>query len=494
MPGTTGGPVLAGEFLRGLRGLGVAGEQVEVRVGGAKGGEGLVGDEVVDGLVVALADDDEMARQFTGLGVAGGDVVLEVGALATHAGGELLEGLEEVEDLGELLGGKILVVGEVPQLDLLGAELDEDAVERDVVIDVLDALASGDLVQGGLGDVHVALLDELGHLPVEEGEEKGADVGAVHVGVGHEDDLVVAEFLEVEGSLGIPGADAGADGGDEGADLLVLEDLVEAGLLHVDELAADGEDGLELPVAALLGGAACGVTLDDVEFGVGGVAVGAIGELAGEAAAGEGGLADGLAGLACGLAGTSGVEGLVEDALRDVRVVVEVVHQGLVGRGADHGLDLGGDELDLGLGLELGVGVLDGDDGGEALADVVAGDLGVLVLQQVVGLRILVDGARDGAAEAGQVGAAVGVVDGVGVAEDLVVEAVVVLDDGLEVDFDGLVWGGDVGLAVEEDGLGVEGLAGLVELADELLDAVLVEERLGLGLGGALVEEDDLEA
>jgi hypothetical protein len=47
--------------------------------------------------------------------------------------------------------------------------------------------------------------------------------------------------------------------------------------------------------------------------------------------------------------------------------------------------------------------VLDGDDGGETFADVVAGDLGVLLLEQLVGAGELVDGAGEGGAEAGEV-------------------------------------------------------------------------------------------
>jgi hypothetical protein len=42
-------------------------------------------------------------------------------------------------------------------------------------------------------------------------------VAAVHVGVGHDDDLAVAQLLGVELLL----ADAGAQGADDGADLLV---------------------------------------------------------------------------------------------------------------------------------------------------------------------------------------------------------------------------------------------------------------------------------
>ena len=67
-----------------------------------------------------------------------------------------------------------------------------------------------------------------------------------------------------------------------------------------------GRMAWNLPVAALLGRAAGGVALDDVEFGVGGIAVGAIGQFAGQAAAGERAFAHGLAGLAGGFAGAGG--------------------------------------------------------------------------------------------------------------------------------------------------------------------------------------------
>ena len=39
----------------------------------------------------------------------------------------------------------------------------------------------------------MALLDQLGRQPVEEGDQQRGDMGAVDVGVGHDDDLVVAQ-------------------------------------------------------------------------------------------------------------------------------------------------------------------------------------------------------------------------------------------------------------------------------------------------------------
>ena len=58
-------------------------------------------------------------------------------------------------------------------------------------------LVLGDFVERRLGDVEVALRDELGHLPVEERQEQRADVAPVHVGVRHDDDVVVADLVRV---------------------------------------------------------------------------------------------------------------------------------------------------------------------------------------------------------------------------------------------------------------------------------------------------------
>ncbi len=56
----------------------------------------------------------------------------------------------------------------------------------------------------------------------EEGEQEGADVGAVDIGVRHEDDLVVARFVDVETALVITVPYPCADGGYEGLDFRVL--------------------------------------------------------------------------------------------------------------------------------------------------------------------------------------------------------------------------------------------------------------------------------
>jgi len=109
-------------------------------------------------------------------------------------------------------------------------------------------------------------------------------VGAVDVRVRHDDNAAVAELREVEESrllacrlilirvgpaVSVPIAaadDACAKGRDDVLDLLVAQDLVQPMLLDIEDLAAKGQDRLELRVPAALRGARRRVTLHDEEL------------------------------------------------------------------------------------------------------------------------------------------------------------------------------------------------------------------------------------
>src|SRR3989344_1543367 len=111
-------------------------------------------------------------------------------------------------------------------------------------------------------------------MAVEERQEERADMRAVHVGIGHEYYLVVAELRYVE----LVG-DRGAERDHERSYLLVREHFVYAGFLHVQYLSLQRKDGLRAPVAALLRAASGRIPLDDVELGFFGLPARAVGEL-----------------------------------------------------------------------------------------------------------------------------------------------------------------------------------------------------------------------
>ena len=88
----------------------------------------------------------------------------------------------------------------VPGVELRALHRDPEQVllQLVVVLEVDLFLALLGLVQRRLRDVDVAALDQFGHLPVEECEQQRADVRAVDVRVGHDDDAVVAQLVGVE--------------------------------------------------------------------------------------------------------------------------------------------------------------------------------------------------------------------------------------------------------------------------------------------------------
>ena len=167
-------------------------------------------------------------------------------------------------------------------------------------------------------------------------------------------------------------ADARAERGDHGLDLGVAEGLVQPGPFHVQDLAAQRQDGLGFRVAAAFGGAACGVALHDVDLALLGVLRGAVGEFAGHAERFQRALAAGVvAGLARGHPGLGCRDGLADDVAGRAGVAFEPVAESVRDDALDEALHLGVAELGLGLAFELRLGQLDRDDGREALADVV---------------------------------------------------------------------------------------------------------------------------
>src|SRR5436305_1298569 len=351
-----------------------------------------------------------------------------------------------------------------------------------VVLEIGLALAVRNLVERRLRDVEIAALDDLRHLTVEEGQDQRPDVAAVYVGVAHDDQLVIAQLVDGEVVL----ADAGAERRDHGLDLVGGQHLVEARLLDVEDLPLERQDGLEAPVAALLGRAAGGIALDQEELGPLGVALGAVGELAGEVRGVERALAPGeVARLAGRLAGVGRLDALLDDPPGLARILLQMGVEPLEDHLLDPPLDVGGDQLVLGLRGELGVLDAHGDHRREPLAHVLAGEVLLQVLRQAARRRVGVDGAGERPLEAGGMGAAVAVVDRVGEGVDQLLVAVV----PLQRDLDRLGAGAVVAHVDQVNRLRMERRLVAVQVLDEGGDAARVDE-IGLFVRPLVLEVD----
>ena len=221
----------------------------------------------------------------------------------------------------------------------------------------------------------MTLLDELGEELEEEGDDEQTDVHAVNIGIGSHDDLVVTQgvqtFLDVEGCL-------------QQVELLVLIDHLLGEAERVEGLAAQGEDGLRVDVAALGDASAGRVALGDEDARLFLLVVLDIGEMNATVAQltiVQVSLLGTLAGqfrhtchrLALALALLDLVLNDLSHILVDMQVVVhllldEVAHIFInsVTIGSHHGRA----QLDLGLTLEDGFLDVDGYGGHDARTDV----------------------------------------------------------------------------------------------------------------------------
>jgi hypothetical protein len=64
-------------------------------------------------------------------------------------------------------------------------------------------VARGQPVERRLGEIEVPAPDDFGHFLEEEGHQQGGDMRAVDVGVGHDDDPVIAQVVGLQ-SLRMP--------------------------------------------------------------------------------------------------------------------------------------------------------------------------------------------------------------------------------------------------------------------------------------------------
>ena len=302
--------------------------------------------------------------------------------------------------------------------------LQEVAVELVVVLHVAFLATLLHLVERRLRDVDVAAVDQLEHVAEKERQQQRANVRAVHVGVGHDDDAVVAELVDFE----VAAADSAAERRDQGAHLRRREHLVEAGLLHVENLAAQGKDGLGAAVAPLLGRTARRIALHQEHLGEGRVLLLAVGELARQAGDVQGAFAARhLPCLAGRLPGARRVEHLGDHLARVLGAFVQVGREVARELLLHRWLHFARYQLVLGLGGELGIRHLHRHDRRQSLPRIVAGGRHLRLLGDAFAFDVAVQRARQRGAEASHVRAAVALGNVVGVGEDLLLEAVVPL-------------------------------------------------------------------
>ena len=316
----------------------------------------------------------------------------------------------------------------------------------------------------------MALIDQLRHEPVEQGQQQGGDMGAVHIGVSHDHDLVVTQFGDVK-IIAVAFGKTAAEGIDHGLDLSVGQDLVYAGLLYIKDLAPDGQDGLVHTVPGHLGGTARGITLDNEDLTFGGVPAGTVGQLA-VGVKGELLLCQDIdLGLLLRFTDFGGFFGTADHRTKDIQVAVKEADDLLTCHRADRFGRVGIIQLGLGLALKAGIRMLDGDDRCHAVADIGTGKIAVLLLQAAQLAGVAVQDLGKCGLETCQVGAALRIIDIVAEAQDIFVILVDILEGAFHCD--------PFRFSLEGDNVR-DRFLGFIHLADETDDAVGFMEGLCL--------------
>ena len=314
-------------------------------------------------------------------------------------------------------------------------------------------------------------------------------MGAVDVCVGHDDQFVVAQFCCVKGTLvSDVVANTGAEGANHGLNFLILEYLCHVVHLplNVQNLSSQRQDGLDAPVASGLGGTACGVALNQVNFAFLGFSGLAVGKFTGQTAAFQDPFSPSeVARLAGRFSRFGGQHGLVHNEFSNGRIFFKEFVQFLVDHGLDNAGDFAADEFVLCLRRERRVWMLDADDGSQPFSDVITGQ--TVVFEQLFLLGVAIDAARQRRAKAGHVGSTVLVSNDVRVAVDAFAEGIGPLERQLNRhrSFLNLLLTGD------ENGFGMQGFAACVDLLDKFGNASGIVMFHRVGFFAALVGDDN---
>ena len=273
-------------------------------------------------------------------------------------------------------------------------------------------------------------------------------------------------------------------------DFGVLQHLVEASALDVEDLAANWEDRLGTRIAGGDSRTTSGVAFNDEQFAFLGIATGAIFEFVGHAGAFERGLTScRVASVPCGEASPCS-KGCFPNNLASLGgILFKPVAEKFVRGFFDQRTHGNIAQLAFGLAFELWIAQFHRNDCGQTLTNVVAGEVFFLLFKKRLCPGVLVHHIRDGLFEAFFVHAAFdggnAVCEGV---HPVGVEASV----PLEGDFDFLVF---FGLFVVADLL-VQRFFRRVQVANEVNDAALVfeDDWLGMGTFWTFVLESNLKA
>ena len=239
-----------------------------------------------------------------------------------------------VDNTAQVCSGDFFAIA-LPQHRAIDALLDQIFIHRGLVLEVHLGLAARHFVERRLRDVEITPFNQLWHLAEKERQQQGTDVRTVDIRVGHDDDLVIAQLVDVE----LVTANTCAQRHNKVANFLAAQHPVKTRAFDIQDLTLQRQDRLRTPVAARLGRTTRRVTLHQEDFGFGGVFFRAIFEFGRVKVHIHRRLAPDFTGLAGRFTCGGGLDDLRDDRFGHLRVLFEPFVQLFTHQVFDRGAD-----------------------------------------------------------------------------------------------------------------------------------------------------------
>ena len=229
-------------------------------------------------------------------------------------------------------------------------------------------------------------------------------MGSVHIGIGHDNDAMITELVDIE----LIRADTGTQCRNQGRDLLGRKHFLVSGFFDVQHLAAQRQDRLEFAVSSLFCRTARRIPFDEIQFTHGRIFFLTVGQFCGKAKSIQNTFpACQFTCLACRFTGTGGLDDFRANDFCVVRLFLQEVGQGFRDDFLDRATDFGRDQLVFRLGAEFRFRDFYRKHTGESLTHIVAGNVNLGFFGQLVFLDVAVDNACHRGTQAGQMGTAI---------------------------------------------------------------------------------------
>ena len=211
--------------------------------------------------------------------------------------------------------------------------LNQEIFQSGVIFQIAFGALAANFIKRRLRNIEMTALDNFRHLPIEESQKQSANMRPVNISIGHDDDFVIAQFLDIK----IFAPNARAERRNQRANLIGGKHFVKPRALDIQDFAAQWQDRLIGAIARLFGRTTGTVTLNQKQLGTRRIALLTIGQLAGQAGDIQRALAPGqFTRFARRFTRRGGFDHLIDDDFRFIGMLFKPIIEHIIDHAFDH--------------------------------------------------------------------------------------------------------------------------------------------------------------